>query len=572
MTAADLKTWFPRWRDHETLFSWCSRYHRVAGASRSAETAVRLFGHPRAGVSHDVPGHLDALQVRTGATSGSPASVVWDRTPLGYYLRFRSKEFTERVIGRLRAGSGQQLKAEFGWLATRAGASHPLKACDECMAEDVLQHGSVCWRLVHQLPGVWVCPWHRSSLWVTSLKTAGLRRFDFLLPDDVPGADRQLLIDVEPPHGHVAQRLASCTAHLMSTPVAVDLVALSAAFRARLRERGYARANGSLDYRHISESFAAYSEHFEALPRGHAIHVAIGGIEARWRRLLAPTPASLHPLRFLVPMTWLFDSWADWTECYEASRRPLPVDDVAVESKTAQPDPDRRSFFSSLTAGSSVRAAARNAGVDVQTGITWALKAGIPVKRRPKQIDGSIRSSIQRQLRVGRPKEMVARDHDVSITTVTRILLSTPGLRDARQANVDHRRLGKARNAIQACIAGHVGIGRKELHLSLPADYAWLYRHDKSWLAEALSALPVKEGAQVHRVDWCSRDAALLRSLEELRRCNAVRSTWSSRAALARAVPDLRPHLRHLDRLPRTAALIGNLVPRTRSPRTPGLT
>lgn len=568
MSTTDPKPWFPRWREHETLFSWCSRYHRVAGARRPADTAVRLFGHPRAGVSHDVPGHLGALQARTGGASGSPASLVWNRTPVGYYLRFRSSEFAEQVVGRLRAGSGQQLKAEFGWLATRIGASHPLKACHECMSEDVLRHGSACWRLVHQLPGVWVCPWHQSSLWITSLKTAGLRRFDFLLPDDVPGAERQVLIDVEPLHGHVAQRLACCTAHLMSTRVPVDLMALSATFRARLRERGFARTNGSLDYRHISESFAIYSEHFGALPSGHAIHVAIGGIEARWRRLLVPTPAPLHPLRFLVPMTWLFESWADWTECYEASRRPRPVDDTSVESEANPPETHRRVFFNALTAGSSVRAAARSAGVDVQTGITWALKAGIPVKRRPKQVDGPMRTSIERQLRVGRPKEMVAKHHGVSVTTVTRILLSTPGLRDARQEHVDRRRLGQARNAIQACINRHVGIGRKELHLSAPAAYAWLYRHDRPWLVEVLSALPLHKGTRVNRVDWCERDATLMRSLEDLHRGNPLRSTWSSRAALARAVPDLRPHLRHLDRLPRTAALIGDLVPRARHPKT----
>lgn len=41
---ADLfEPWTPPWIEGETLFSLCSRYHRIAGGHRASDTCQRLF-------------------------------------------------------------------------------------------------------------------------------------------------------------------------------------------------------------------------------------------------------------------------------------------------------------------------------------------------------------------------------------------------------------------------------------------------------------------------------------------------------------------------------------------------
>ena len=174
------EVWVPPWLEDETLYSLCGRFHRIAGQRLASSTCMHLFGHPRAGVSHDLPGAIAALTSRTGGRLGTAREVVLERTVLGYYLRFRSRDVQENAIAQLLHSGPAGMKARLGWLATRMGAAHPLCACDQCVQEDIDRHHIPTWRLVHQLPGVWVCPVHGAPLWGAGAKIHGVQRFQWL--------------------------------------------------------------------------------------------------------------------------------------------------------------------------------------------------------------------------------------------------------------------------------------------------------------------------------------------------------------------------------------------------------
>ncbi|TXC66767.1 hypothetical protein FSC37_15980 [Piscinibacter aquaticus] len=175
---ADLfAAWFPTWIPGETLYGVCARYHRIAGSALSSETCLRLFGHPRAGLAHDLTGRIATLAERTSALLGTPEQILLGHTVLGYYLYLREPALRRRLIDELSHQSPRALKSRLGWLASGLGAAHPLKACEECGREDEKQGRCPTWYLVHQLPGVWLCPTHRRPLWVTRWKVNGLHRF-----------------------------------------------------------------------------------------------------------------------------------------------------------------------------------------------------------------------------------------------------------------------------------------------------------------------------------------------------------------------------------------------------------
>lgn len=50
-------------------------------------------------------------------------------------------------------------------------------------AKDLSEHGWLYWHLPHQFPGVWVCPWHGRPLLTSKLKSTGVERFQWHLPD-----------------------------------------------------------------------------------------------------------------------------------------------------------------------------------------------------------------------------------------------------------------------------------------------------------------------------------------------------------------------------------------------------
>ncbi len=124
---------------------------------------------------------------------------LWTAGLLGYYLREWPPITAGAIIQRLSQGPAGPLKEELGWLATRLGAAHhPLKACPACIGDDVREHGLPAWRLVHQAPGVWLCPMHDESLWTTNKKTS-LHRLPWVLPDDIPTFERKVVIQHDLP-------------------------------------------------------------------------------------------------------------------------------------------------------------------------------------------------------------------------------------------------------------------------------------------------------------------------------------------------------------------------------------
>jgi hypothetical protein len=173
-----------RGRSSETLFSLCSRHHRLWGYSSAAQTAHLLFGGRRVGIHHDLPSGLDDFCKRTGGCLGSPAEIALERTLLRYYRPFLEEHETGAAVQTMRGRSVAHLKFRLGLLTSRFRANHPLKACPECMTADVESMGWVYWHIGHQYPGVWVCPEHACWLRVSTVKSTGVERFLWHLPTE----------------------------------------------------------------------------------------------------------------------------------------------------------------------------------------------------------------------------------------------------------------------------------------------------------------------------------------------------------------------------------------------------
>lgn len=170
------------WLPDETFFSLVSRHHQLWGHVTAAQTCQLMFGSARAGVHHDLPNSLGAFAQRTNVLLGDVDSIARERTLLNFYAAFAPPDETANAVACMSGASVAHLKLRLGILTSRFRANHPLKACPQCLEQDLRETGWAYWHLKHQFPGVWMCTAHQQPLLQSALKANGVERFQWLLP------------------------------------------------------------------------------------------------------------------------------------------------------------------------------------------------------------------------------------------------------------------------------------------------------------------------------------------------------------------------------------------------------
>lgn len=563
--------WVPDWMNGETLYGLCCRYHRIAGHRLASITCRRLFGHPRAGLNHDLPGRIEDFSRRTHGQLGSAEDILLERTVLAYYLRFRTESDTLTVLSQLRESGPGSMKARLGWLATRMGAAHPLRACPLCVERSIREHGTATWMLLHQLPGVWYCPKHQNLLLVAQVKVNGIQRFQWLLPDDVTlGGTGPMVAKALLDAGAIERMrlIAEATAELLATPrgLVIDQRRFASTCLSRLVDRRMASPNGRLRPQLIGPEFAGFLGSLAALPERNALCLGADASLYSLRRLLQPDARLQHPLRCILAAIWLFGSWKEFMAAYEtATVLPSGTEEKASNSswsleRPARASQDEQSFLHLVRdQGCTIRSASKRIGISIQTGLTWASRAGVQVSRRPKKLNLATRNRVIAALRDGVSKQSAADLGCISVVTVTRILASEAGLRVAwRRARASRQRID-ARSQLLEAMRNEPSAGIKQIRELIPAAYVWLYRHDRPWLDAKARKLTRKGVGNHASIDWEARDANFAREVDATRQSLSSSPTDAIRTMqIVRQVPGLQSKLRRLDRLPLTRAALAH--------------
>lgn len=574
---------FPRsdallpWLAGETLFSLCSRLHRLWGHSLSSRSVEIMFGSKRSGTQHDFPSGLDAFALRTEGQLGNAIEIARDRTMLRFYRPFLAEAEIDHAIWAMSGPEVAHLKFRLGLLTSRFRANHPLKACAACMHMDLTEHGWVYWHLVHQFPGVWFCPTHRVPLRTSRLKSTGVERFLWHLPRTTQ------LVDSWPPSNAdpsaALLRLSNLTVALVGSDrevgwLGADLV--QSTLRARLGERGWLTPSGNT---RLTEAANDYLQHCSQL-RGpeelSGLPATNDEAKVQIGRLIRPLRSGVHPIRLLVAIDWLFSDASDFQAMYTrphcAAVEPSAADGELKGEDVAKEDARRMQLAALLKSGASATAAAKQLGIDVATAMAWAASGGVQVRRRPKVLKPAVRVSLVRCLRRGMDKVDAAGRHGISVETVTRVLHTEVGLHAAWKAARTAMAQRMARAAWTKLLKTHPGIGVKVLRSMDPASYAWLYRNDRPWLTEHTPA-KAAEMTTLRRspVRWDERDRSLSveveKAVERLAGSDRKLQLWH----IFQAVPQLKPKLAVLHRLPLTQQVLERALGRRRARKPPDM-
>jgi len=547
------------WLPDETLFSLVSRYHLLSGAMHPWITCERLFGHRLRGSAHDFPSRLDEFASRSHGAVGDARQLALERTLLSFYLPWRTSEAGDQALAALRGSGVGSLKFMLGLLTSRFGAQNPLKACARCMAQDLEKFRVSYWRRCHQWPGVWTCADHGDPLLVSGCKVDGQDRYAWVLP-----AQAKLACAHSPWRSEATsaeklrQRLARLTdmvfdAVKLPAGALSDTGRLSAAYRSQMVHLGWLKRVDHLKWNALEERFRGHLESVAGLSEFARLIVGPRALRSHLSLLLYAPRAHTHPLRHLLMIETLFPDWRAFTKCFlgisnvlEDRRADLVIKGHARSANTS------RAPTTDPIPTQSAREFARNHGVDVNTALAWRAAAGLAPTRRAKTLKPPILRQLIADLRAGMAKRDAARAAGVSVTSVTRILRTEPGLQASWHQQCWRLRQQESRNAWTSLLETHPGMFLRLLRLQAPGPFAWLYRNDRDWLNEQMQlreACPITGNNVLAK--WRGKDEHL--ALEVRRAAIWLDDAGQlSLAGLCSAVPELVSHLRRLDRLPVT--------------------
>ncbi len=475
----------------ETLFSWCSRFHRLAANGQDKNTCLQLFGDTRIGSAHDFPARIAVLAARSRSCLGTASDIIRERTLLPFYLPFKSIEVGNEAVSALCGPGIGHLKYRLGLLTSGVGAAHPLKACPQCICSDLDTHGWAYWRRSHQLPGVWLCPEHLTPLRASCMKLLQVARFAWVLPTQancapLAGLEDHRLSKQETEWllklGQLSNELLNCSPGSFADPVHIAEV-----FRIRLKSLGMTHASGSVRWSLVEVQLKKLVSNLICLPAlDHEADAHL--LRPQFLRILSGRSMT-HPLRYLVWISTWFDDLAHFKSEYQKLGGYNNHCDLAPASNKPirGPTNEQAEIIAMLCTGQiSLTGAAIRAGVAYATMAVWASKEAVEILRRPKKLSPNLWEQAVKMLRDGADKSDVSSQCQVSVVTVTRILRTVPNLQDNWHNLRHQKRREAAQKAWKKLFPLHKYMGIKELRSLEPAVYAWLYRNDRAWLNSSL--------------------------------------------------------------------------------------
>lgn len=508
----------------ELFYSWLGRLAALNAVGAPRDVLQRLFGCRTLVPSVDLPTRLLAMTQQLGGLLPftTLTELLEHGTLLPYHRPFLTTACYARVCHSLLHGDGKGLKTQMGRVANRFGANPALRSCPVCLADSWDHHGSLYWMRRHQLPGVNCCTIHGILLQNLPLQ-ARTHRQRLILPDAMPGAQRSIRAEVRQLRfAQLSQDLVEASLPAM-TPMQRALAyrdaALALGFRTRRNRVDFHALADAL--RHHFDDFHGFDHQARLLDT--AAHPLV------WLRSLLDLPQrSLHPICHLLLIEFLFGSIAAFEiACGRCDMRlhysPLSALSLAtaavVHVSSSAPTIEHEAALRDTSL--SCRQVAKKIGRSVTTVVAWRRAQNIPIRERRKLLHPSVIEQVVIALGSLSSLPAVAARTGVSLSSVYRILAQNPSTPRPSQDATDIAQLSLRRarwiEALLAC--EKEGIGQvTRVRARANADYAWLYRHDRAWLASSTpnATSPFEERSKGRsRVDWVRRDAQLSLLLQQ---------------------------------------------------------
>jgi len=474
--------------DGETLYSWCTRTHRLNAHITARQTNRRLFGNPISGFRHDFPINLDSLCDNTNQLLGTVDEIIYDRTPFSIFAPFLSRVLIESIIQNMRIGGASRVKYHLGILPSRVGTAVPLKACPNCIKLDISTSDISWWHIEHQWPTNRVCPKHGDYLLMATPEFHSRTLRDWHLPSELQSSDWHST-NVTDEIKIKLRELSMWSAPLIksrSRPFDGELLRLTYHLRAKVL--GWTAMDGSLRFDQIRTAFRDNHKCLEELP-GFTFIKDINQVHGGFLNLLLRQfKGNKHPLKHALVLNFLFDTPEQFLKEYE---RVLSTSAwLSNKQLWSELTEDRNQLKLLVTdSGYSVNAAAKELCIPVGQAVRVLKMDGVAYNKRPRVLDPQKESQLKTLLESGEEREVIASTLNIKKTFIKDYLARHPTLRDTWIAEHLKNNIDKFREKFRALLQEHPDLSVKKLKLLPGNGIQWLCRHDRIWIERQLPSL-----------------------------------------------------------------------------------
>lgn len=476
----------PAIQDGETLFSWCSLYHRISGTTFAETTSKRLFSSRTGGFVRDFPGRIDYFVRITDGELGDANHIINEHTLIRLYTKFRSVETINEVLALMRGRTVERLKFVMGLPSSRANSCHPLKFCRKCVEEEVEEQGFARWWRNYQWPTVWICERHGQLLDWAKDGAHGSLKSAWVLPSDLKSDDVVMAPTISVSSQRTLLELARLTVNVANNSDGKYLPeTLKLTFLAMIKERGWVSAYGSIQYAYIRKAFLSKYEELSGFPGMEFIDsvsqddYGFLGVMVRGRNTY------LHPSKYLLMINLLFNDFESFQTTFRKYSGVANTDSMRMLIL----DPDRKQredklLIMVMLEKRPLNQVAQLMNMSIVSVINWAKRNGLEYERRPHLETDQLLVNIGQLIAQGVGRDEMASELGVRRRWLSSFFVRHPDLlKEWQRQNLDSvTRIRRA--AFKMFINEHQGIPLRKL-LSIPANgYRWLLKNDKQWLED----------------------------------------------------------------------------------------
>jgi hypothetical protein len=460
---------FPDPLADETVYSWICRYHQLAAHADFKQVTLKMLGVSDARPANEFPPFLAKLAEISGV---SLSKILFELTNIHYFQPFIEEERYLNLLGCLSAGNTTNLQNQLGSIASRITSGEYLKYCPECARDDMEHFGSPYWHRSHQLIGVTACSKHHISLLYIQRPAKTVR-----LPPlfgDCAGC-----LEIESKLSHLIN-------DEVTDPDATWFKELSyAAYWKRLKDMNFLTSNGRIRQQYLKSYVIDRLKILQILPKPYPQIVELVLSGSYSESLFYRRSCSHSPLKHYLLIFALFETWAEFKK--EVMSGDVHTRQIVRDlSKNNHAEVDWELATTLVSEGYSMRHVAKEFGTTVSSVKLKAINKGIVVNTRPSIVTSNIARAIWRKLVIGAKTEFIAKEIDVSVAAIEKVLTQHTELPELRKRIWYYQALKKHKISIINYLAEHPYATRTEARKILGASYTWLYKHEKNLLYSLL--------------------------------------------------------------------------------------
>lgn len=519
-------SFFPTPYPNELLYSVLARFHVRSGNLSPKATIEELFGSRSVTAVVDLPANIANLISNLPIGSKYTAEgLIMESTLYPFYSAFLPPERAKTILQSMIGSSGGSIHNRIGVMASTFEENRYIRMCRECAMESLNTYGELYWVRSHQIPGVIICPKHKTLLYDSRVLVHHFNKHEF-----VPATiDNCNLTEKHTTSTNIEDVIKS-----EISPKYIQLVDnvdkllnnrypnkppewFFSQYIERLKLMGLANINGSVKQKELREQFLEfYGENLLAIVLSSVIDN-----ESCWLSIMVRKPRkTVHPIRHLLMIQFLGimleDLWNEENEYLPFGESPFPCLNAGADH-----------YLQPVVTNMTIR---YDSKIKRPVG-TFYCSCGFVYARsgpdhseedrykvgRVKEFGEVWESKLKELFQMNLSMREIARRLKVDVNTVKKYGEKLSEIKEEPSHKSKDNLINKDsfRNEWLDLQKQYPEKSKTELRKVNSGLYTWLYRNDREWLN---SNSPKKKQITTanNRVDWDKRDVEILELVKAL--------------------------------------------------------